>query len=199
MIKIWKDKWLPRSHNHMDCSPPQAFHVEANVSELIDQVSRCWREQLIKQSFSHAQVEEILSIPLSHTEMQDKLIWGCTKDGVFTVKSATSLARKLEEAKRQSHQASCSGDFDGRWARFWRASATPRAKNLCWHACWDAILTCVNLYKRGIKIGVYCPVYGAGYETSSHIFLDCKFAMDYWGKSPFRLCTTSRRQKDFGA
>jgi len=36
-------------------------------------------------------------------------------------------------------------------------------------------------------------------EISSHIFLDCEFAMDFWRKSPFRLCTNSRKHVDFGA
>ena len=75
----------------------------------------------------------------------------------------------------------------------------PPSKNLCWHACQDAIPTCVNLYKRGIEIDVYCPVCGSGYETPSYIFLDCDFAMDYWRKSPFRFCISSREQNDFDA
>ena len=183
----------------MVSSPPQAFDATASVSELIDQRNRCWREHLIRQTFPPVQAEEVLSIPLSNTEMQDKLIWGYTKDGVFTVKSATSLARNLEEAKRKSHQPSCSGDFDGRWARLWRALATPRARNLCWRACRDALPTCVKLIYRGVEIDVYCPVCGAGYETPSHIFLDCELAMDFWRKSPFRLNTISREHGDFGA
>ena len=169
------------------------------MSELIDQMGRSWREQLVRQSFSHAQADEILSIPLSNTEMQDKLMWGCTKDGMFTVKSATSLARNLEEAKSKPHLPSCSGDFDGRWARLWRAVATPRAKNLCWRACRDALPTCVKLFQRGVEVDAHCPVCGAGYETPSHIFLDCEFAMDFWRKSPFRLNTFSRDHGDFGA
>ena len=183
----------------MASSPPQFVNAEANVSELIDQTNRAWREQLIRQMFPHTQAEEILDIPLSHTETQDKLVWGCTKEGIFNVKSATSLARKMEGEKRQAHQPSCSGDFDGRWVRIWSASATPRARNLCWRACHDALPTCVNLHKRGVEIDVYCPVCGAGYETISHIFLDCEFAMDFWRKSPFRLCTNEREHVDFGA
>jgi len=198
-IKIWSDKWLPKSHNHLVHSPPQDLPAEANVSVLIDQVNRVWRVQTIRQTFSHAQAEEIISIPLSHTEMQDELMWGCSKDGSFTVKSATSLARNIEEIKRQEHKASCSGESNGRWARLWKALATPRAKTLCWSACRDALPTYVNLYKRGIEIDVICPVCGGDYETPTHILLDCDFATDFWGKSPFRLCTSNRRQRNFGA
>jgi len=43
MIKIWTDKWLPKSHNHMVCNPPRDLPVEAHVSDLIDQVNRVWR------------------------------------------------------------------------------------------------------------------------------------------------------------
>ena len=46
---------------------------------------------------------------------------------------------------------------------------------------------------------MYCPVCGSDYETPTHIFLECDFARDFWRKSPFRLCTKSRSQCDFGA
>ena len=198
MIRIWKDKWLPGSHNHTASSPPSSVDVDARVSELIDPTHRAWREQLIRQMFPSTQAEAIMDIPLSQTETQDKLIWGGTKEGTFTVKSATLLAREMAEAKSQAHQPSCSGDYDGRWVRIWNASATPRARNLCWRACHDALPTCVNLHKRGVEVDVYCPVCGARYETTSHIFLDCEFAMDFWRKSPFRLCTNEREHVDFG-
>ena len=198
-IKVCADKWLPRSPNHMAQPFPQTVHRDATVSELINHEHRLWREQIIRNCFSHTQTEEILSIPLCQNAREDTLIWGETRDGVFTVRSATLLARRIEEAKKQPHLASCSGAFDGRWVRIWRAQAIPRAKNLCWRACRDAIPTRVNLYKRGMEIDVYCPVCGSDYETPSHTFLDCEFAMDFWRKSPFRLCTKSRSQRDFGA
>ena len=127
-IKVFADKWLPRSPNHVAHPLPQAFHMEATVSDLINQEHQVWREQIIRYCFPHAQDEEILNIPLSQTAREDTLIWGETKDGVFTVRSATSLARKLEEAKKQPHLASCSGVSDGRWARIWRALTNPSSK-----------------------------------------------------------------------
>jgi len=198
-IKIWKDKWLPKSHNHLVHSTPRDLPAEANVSALIDHVNRAWRVQTIRQIFSHAQAEEIISIPLSNTDLQDELMWGCSKDGSFNVKSATSLARSIDVIKRLKHKASCSSESDGRWTKLWKASATPRAKNLCWRACRDALPTCVNLYKRGIEIDVICPICGNDYETLTHILLDCDFARDFWRKSPFRLCTSNRRLCEFGA
>ena len=57
----------------------------------------------------------------------------------------------------------------------------------------------MNLYKRGVEVDVYCPICGNDYETTTHIFLDCELAMDYWRKSPFRLSTCKRKEKDFGA
>jgi len=80
-IRIWRDKWLPRSHNHMAFSPSQALHLDATVSELIDHENRSWREQQIRQSFSHAQAEEILNIPLSPTGMGDRLRGGGGDEG----------------------------------------------------------------------------------------------------------------------
>ena len=53
--------------------------------------------------------------------------------------------------------------------------------------------------QEGVVIDVYCPVCGNDYETTTHIFLDCELASEYWAKSPFRMCTKDRKEKDFGA
>jgi len=140
-----------------------------------------------------------LNLPLSHDEREDKLVWDSTQSGVFTVKTATMLARKMEAQQRLNNEGSCSGDHDGRWARIWTASAIARVKNLCWRACRDALPPCVNLFKRGVEIDVFCPVCGNDYETTTHIFLDCDLAVEYWSKSPFRFGTRDRTELDFGA
>jgi len=198
-VKIWRDRWLPKSPNHKIVTLPQGLDIEATVHELIDHQRRCWHAQLIRQCFNPLQAEEILNLPLHQDEVEDTLIWDSTPSGVFTVRSATMLARRVEMQQQLNNEASCSGDFNGRWARIWTALATPRAKNLCWRACRDALPTCVNLYKRGVEVDVICPVCGNGYETTTHIFLDCDLAVEYWSKSPFRFCTRDRHEHDFGS
>jgi len=111
------------------------------------------------------------------------------------------IARKLEARQQPNNEASCSGDFDGRWARIWIVSAIPRAKNLCWRACRDALPICVNLYKRGVEIDAFCPVCGNDYETTAHILLTVN-SLRSTGEnllSDFAPGTEMRRISELGA
>ena len=131
-------------------SSPRGLNHDATVSELIDHDLRTWKAQLVQQCLTPLQALEVLSIPLSHADLEDKLIWGRTQSGEFTVRTATTVARELEDRQQHLNRAGCFGEFDGRWTRLWSAEANPRAKNLCWRACHDAIPTCVNLFKWGV-------------------------------------------------
>ena len=105
-VSIWQDRWLPMSSNHMVRSPPQGLARETKVQALIDHNRRCWNVQLVRQCFNSAQAEEILNIPLSQNEIEDKLIWGSTRSGVFTVRTATMIARRLDARTQPFNEAS---------------------------------------------------------------------------------------------
>ena len=102
-MRIWLDKWLPRSNNFRVRTPPIGLTEETTVQALINHDRRCWNEQLVRHCFSSEQAEEILHLPLSQHEVEAKLIWGGTRSGDFTVKTATMIARRLD-ARQQSTQ-----------------------------------------------------------------------------------------------
>jgi hypothetical protein len=87
-IKIWKDAWLPSPSTFRLISPISDSNSEATVDSLIDENSRCWDVDSLKQMFLPRDVEIIKQIPLSLRRPRDKLIWTGTKSGIFTVKSA---------------------------------------------------------------------------------------------------------------
>ena len=67
------------------------------VSAPIDQNTKRWKANLVKKTFLPFEVDTILSIPLSYSLLDDKLIWLGNKRGVFTVRSVYYVALSLVE------------------------------------------------------------------------------------------------------
>jgi hypothetical protein len=79
-VKIWGDKWLPRTKSSMVYSPRISNLQNMKVDELIDREEKQWRSSLINTLFIPKEAQTILSIPLSPFFPQDRLIWkgkGC--------------------------------------------------------------------------------------------------------------------------
>ncbi|XP_041023932.1 uncharacterized mitochondrial protein AtMg00310-like [Juglans microcarpa x Juglans regia] len=90
-VRIWTDKWLPTPSTFKPQSGFQFFDREAKVNLLINHQTREWNINVIKEIFSKEDADTIVQIPLSHYTRSDQLIWRCTKNGMFNVKSAYYL------------------------------------------------------------------------------------------------------------
>ena len=66
------------------------------VSELIDQASCSWDQQLLQQIFTPMDVEVIANIPLSTRTQADFWAWQHEKSGMFSVRSAYRMLVLLE-------------------------------------------------------------------------------------------------------
>ena len=95
MIHIWDDKWLPTPCTYKVISHPQDFNDYPMVSSLIDDDSKCWKVNLVRELFLPFEVETILTIPLSFSLPDDKIIWVGNRRGEFSVKSAYHIAATL--------------------------------------------------------------------------------------------------------
>ncbi|XP_042944738.1 uncharacterized mitochondrial protein AtMg00310-like [Carya illinoinensis] len=94
-IKIWGSKWLPSPSSFSIQSPVSVLQVDAKVEELIDKQKGEWNEERIRAIFIQNEADQILSIPLSRGFAQDKVIWGPSKKGEFTVSSAYFLQKEI--------------------------------------------------------------------------------------------------------
>ena len=65
------------------------------VSSLIDDDSKCWKVNLVRELFLPFEVETILTIPLSFSLPDDKIIWVGNRRGEFSVKSAYHIVATL--------------------------------------------------------------------------------------------------------
>ena len=63
-INIWDDPWIPPGPSRKLVMPCENI-VHTRVSELIDQDSHLWKEELIRERFSSVDANRILSIPLA--------------------------------------------------------------------------------------------------------------------------------------
>jgi len=73
-IHIWEDIWLPTPSTYKVISP-QNHNIEfPMVSSLIDPDTKWWKTEVLRSTFLPFEVETILKTPLSHNQLEDKLI-----------------------------------------------------------------------------------------------------------------------------
>ena len=86
-IKIWDYLWLPSLEHLRILSPVIDGLHEATMDCLINPTSRSWDRNAVAGFFAPLEVELVLKIPLSPTNVKEKLIWPHVPNGVYTVKS----------------------------------------------------------------------------------------------------------------
>ncbi|XP_035547377.1 uncharacterized mitochondrial protein AtMg00310-like [Juglans regia] len=90
-VSIWRDKWIPQPTTFKVQTPLDQRHACWRVSNLIDEHSKTWNMSILRSVFTEEDISNISRIPISWCGNPDKLIWRCSKDGKFTVKSAYHL------------------------------------------------------------------------------------------------------------
>ncbi|XP_058764138.1 uncharacterized protein LOC131637556 [Vicia villosa] len=183
-VNILRDNWIPGAAAAKVLGPVQGISAEATVSYLIDEDLRCWKHDLIKECFSPMVCEEILSIPLSWRNMEDKLIWYPEKDGEFSVKSAYHLLRSKRDA---AFPGPSSHSQNLVWKRIWQAPVHNRVRNFLWRTAKDILPTRANLHKRKVNLAPDCPLCHSHVESSNHLFLHCNVSKQVWFLSPLGL------------
>ena len=88
------------------------------VSSLIDDDSKSWIVNLVRELFFPFETETILRIPLSYFLLDNKIIWVGNRRGEFSVKSAYHIAINIVDA--QVVGESSSGDMRAPlWRKLW--------------------------------------------------------------------------------
>lgn len=95
-MKIWEDRWLSRPHF---LAPHTRTDATANVKMVADLIYldlRMWNDIMLSSLFSQQEVETIKTIPISLENREDRVIWGGTINGIFSVNSAYHLHREIQ-------------------------------------------------------------------------------------------------------
>ena len=94
-INALKDKWLPNFPTNKVLNPIQENWGELMVCELINLELNIWRYEDIRTIFHRNEANAICQIPLSRRYVVDTIFWLHNPRGVFTVKFAYHVARRL--------------------------------------------------------------------------------------------------------
>lgn len=75
------------------------LHEDALVKELMLDDLRFWNVELMRNIFWEGEARFILQTPLSEHGREDKLIWGVTINGTFSVRNAYTTSMELRKRK----------------------------------------------------------------------------------------------------
>ncbi|CAN0920205.1 hypothetical protein LINGRAHAP2_LOCUS31902 [Linum grandiflorum] len=73
------------------------------MGDLISTTDKEWNAGLLHYLFDALDVQEILAIPITVATGSNKLIWNCSRNGLYLVKSAYHLAYRLT-AEQSLHE-----------------------------------------------------------------------------------------------
>ncbi|CAN6698380.1 unnamed protein product [Malus baccata var. baccata] len=198
-INIRKDPWL---------SNPSTFKVSPKsnlegimVCDLIDPVNNSWREDTIRSGFQRDDVLPIVSIPLSHAGIDDRLVWHYTTNGIYSVKTGYSLALKLMEegalGRKGRGAPSEKNKLNLVWNNIWSLQVPNKIKTFMWRCCNNALAVRRNLKRRHMRIDNVCGVCNAINETENHLFFRCEISHVFWFCSPLHLNSHILEGRDF--
>ncbi|XP_026377517.1 uncharacterized protein LOC113271808 [Papaver somniferum] len=175
-VFIWHDVSIPgKSSPPTSTIPTEEAHNYKYVSELIDQDTRSWKQQLVQQLFNQEDATIILKIRIPMIK-EDRLIWTLTRDGHFTVKSAY---KKLVVIKQNGSMVYNTAEAKF-WKQLWSLDTLPKVEHLLWKCLTDIlpsnkIMARVTVYGGGI-----CKTCNQRVETTRHILTECIFSRAVW-------------------
>lgn len=159
---------------------------EATVGALIDHERGQWRRDVISVLFLPIDIKRILNVPIQAFSGLDARVWAASKDGIFRVRDAYSLAMNNIKS------GDCSSGSDPSWKTLWKLHIHPKAKIFLWRALWDILPHGVNLRQKGISVEGRCSRCGS-MESNTHVLRDCPWAL----KVGRRLFKESKIQQDY--
>lgn len=115
---MWRDNWIPRPFSYKPISPQGRCRI-LFVSNLLND-NGSWNYGLLSRYFLAADVHEILKIRASPRLVEDVLAWGPEKRGIFSVKSAYSLAFDLEHHEAAASSSSSQSGSRACWSFIWK-------------------------------------------------------------------------------
>ena len=122
-IDAWRDPWLKKPPSYKATLPRQVTPTSLLVADLLSEGGREWNFEGVRDIFSEEDAAIISGIHLSHRNIPDKLIWKDSSTGVFTVKSAYYVARRI--LCNEVHPQSLKNRI---WSLIWKARVVPKVK-----------------------------------------------------------------------
>jgi len=145
------------------------FVRDFTVDSLIDNNSKSWNIDLVRQVFSEDITSTILQTPLINQGPGDHMILKAEKNDMYYVRSAYKLC--VDELVNTSHL---------RRLRCCRLKVPPTVTNLGWRMCRGCLQTRVWLQDKGVQCSTNCVSSSSNHEYLAHIIFDCPFVVQVW-------------------
>ncbi|XP_062006018.1 uncharacterized protein LOC133723218 [Rosa rugosa] len=164
--KFWVDRWT-------SCGILENYalnHDTIDINSLVQDfwINNDWNLPMLHANLPVDIVDKITAIPLAISDLPDKLIWGSTSSGIFSVKSAYKLL--CDDQGYQSYG----------WLRNWSLPIPPKLKIFLWSFVSGKLLTNEQRVIRRIATNSSCQFCTNTHESMLHIFRDCPKAKQVW-------------------
>lgn len=159
------------------------------VKELNNSGTRKWIEGLVRNTFSVADADLILRIPLAEEAHDDVVARSGESFGDITVRSAYKLLQTNLPNTTPNNLQTIGQKY---YKKFWNLDLPSKVKISMWRILHDFIPTRENLRKRRLIADAMCPVCENGIENLAHVFCWCPTAFGTWDQLGFRQQLQSR-------
>lgn len=131
-----------------------------------------------------------MALPI--TDMNDRLIWHHTSNGLYSIKSGYELALNLKRngmlGKRGTGESSRREEDKRIRNELWAAPTPCRIKHFLWKSYHNIVPVKEVLFRRKFVGDPICPVCLEEPESLVHLFTQCRFAQSVWKSSPLSGC-----------
>nr|XP_023929366.1 uncharacterized protein LOC112040708 [Quercus suber] len=165
------------------------------VANLINPELNIWKYEDIKAIFHTDEVEAIGQIPLSRRNVLDSVFWLHNSRGLFSVKSAYHVVRRLLTVANQGGKLT-EGAAKNIWNAIWKLRLPNKIKVFAWRVCHKILPTTANLTKRKVLNDDKCSVCTRETESTIHALWDCAAVQDIWVGSSQKLQKARHGQID---
>ena len=177
-VMIRGDKWLSNLHSSRVVSPQQNLPNNTQVCALIDEETGKWIEDQVVDEFSPHEAFAILGIPLSSTQVKDKLIWMATPNGCYSTKSAyhplsTEVAKKIPGPSNMTA-------YKKFWLDIWQLKVPNKIRHFIWRVANESLPTKKNLLQRNITANALCDGCSSETEDTIHAIWGCAKVKSVW-------------------
>ncbi|KAF4373428.1 hypothetical protein G4B88_011697 [Cannabis sativa] len=181
-------------HIQSDSSAPSGNDNSLQVADLITQ-NRQWDLTTISANFGQADIDIILSIPLTIYPSDDILIWNGTNSGNYMVKSGYYFASSLAEL----NDAGSTFSSENWWTKFWKLKLPSKLRIFVSKVYHNVLPVAAELNRKHIAESPYCPLCKMQKESINHALFLCSRAKEVWCFFPhtlnFKLAATTTSEE----
>ena len=171
-IKFWTDRWLFNKPLIEDVVGHLPMGYERLVIKDLWQEGGGWDLSRIAPWVSEEKRMELAAVVVDNfTGAKDRLSWGESADGKFTVSSAYAfVTRKIYQTQ----------DLESFYRRVWRVVAPERVRTFLWMVSNQILMTNAERARRHLYDSDICTVCKGGVESILHVLRDCPAMAGIW-------------------